>query len=157
MDNGQLSGIVFLDIRKAFDSIDHNILLHKLKDQFETGDKDQHKMSEDDDEKEPEDDVATGDKNQYEIPEDDDENKELLKVLEGDDDKELPEILQPRKDKNASGDNEAETPVSEDDDVTSQTMKEKVIKRKKTQALEDGLKTYFQPSSKKRSRKPKIF
>ena len=34
MDNGQLSGIVFLDIRKAFDSIDHNILLHKLKDQF---------------------------------------------------------------------------------------------------------------------------
>ena len=34
MDNGQLSGIVFLDIRKAFDSIDHNILLDKLKDQF---------------------------------------------------------------------------------------------------------------------------
>ncbi len=38
MDNGQLSGIVFLDIRKAFDSIDHNILLHKLKDQFGVSD-----------------------------------------------------------------------------------------------------------------------
>ena len=34
MDNGQLSSIVFLDIRKAFNSIHHNILLHKLKDQF---------------------------------------------------------------------------------------------------------------------------
>ncbi len=38
MDNGQLSGIVFLDIRKAFDSIDHNILLHKLEDQFGVSD-----------------------------------------------------------------------------------------------------------------------
>ncbi len=30
MDNGQLSGVVFLDIRKAFDSIDHTILLQKM-------------------------------------------------------------------------------------------------------------------------------
>ncbi len=34
MDNGQLSGVVFLDIRKAFDSIDHTILLQKMNDQF---------------------------------------------------------------------------------------------------------------------------
>ena len=31
MDNGELTGVVFLDIQKAFDSIDHNILLKKLK------------------------------------------------------------------------------------------------------------------------------
>ena len=31
MDNGELTGVVFLDIQKAFDSIDHNILLDKLK------------------------------------------------------------------------------------------------------------------------------
>ena len=31
MDNGKLSGVIFLDIRKAFDSIDHNILFEKLK------------------------------------------------------------------------------------------------------------------------------
>ena len=31
MDNGKLTGVVFLDIRKAFDSIDHKILLKKLK------------------------------------------------------------------------------------------------------------------------------
>jgi hypothetical protein len=31
MDNGKLTGVVFLDIRKAFDSIDHEILLEKLK------------------------------------------------------------------------------------------------------------------------------
>jgi hypothetical protein len=30
MDNGKLTGVVFLDIRKAFDSIDHVILLEKL-------------------------------------------------------------------------------------------------------------------------------
>ena len=34
MDNGQLSGVVFLDIRKAFDSINHTILLQKMNDQF---------------------------------------------------------------------------------------------------------------------------
>ena len=31
MDNGKLTGVVFIDIRKAFDSIDHSILLKKLK------------------------------------------------------------------------------------------------------------------------------
>ena len=31
MDNCELTGVVFLDIQKAFDSIDHNILLDKLK------------------------------------------------------------------------------------------------------------------------------
>ena len=30
MDNGKLTGVVFLDVRKAFDSIDHAILLEKL-------------------------------------------------------------------------------------------------------------------------------
>ncbi len=30
MDNGKLTGVVFIDIRKAFDSIDHDILLEKL-------------------------------------------------------------------------------------------------------------------------------
>ena len=34
LDNGKLTGVVFLDIRKAFDSVNHNILLHKMKTQF---------------------------------------------------------------------------------------------------------------------------
>ena len=29
MDNGKLTGVVFIDIRKAFNSIDHRILLKK--------------------------------------------------------------------------------------------------------------------------------
>ncbi len=36
MDNGKLNvvHVVFIDIRKAFDSINHNILLCKMKEQF---------------------------------------------------------------------------------------------------------------------------
>jgi hypothetical protein len=34
MVNGELNGVVFIDIRKAFASINHNILLRKMKEQF---------------------------------------------------------------------------------------------------------------------------
>jgi hypothetical protein len=34
MDKGKINGVVSLDIRKAFDSINHKILLRKLKNQF---------------------------------------------------------------------------------------------------------------------------
>ena len=34
LDNGKLNGVVFLDIRKTFDSVDHKIILCKMKTQF---------------------------------------------------------------------------------------------------------------------------
>ena len=34
LDNGKLTGVVFLDIRMAFDSVEHDILLNKMKTQF---------------------------------------------------------------------------------------------------------------------------
>ena len=34
VDNGKLNGVVFLDVRKAFDLVDLQILLHKIKTQF---------------------------------------------------------------------------------------------------------------------------
>ena len=34
MDNGKLKGVIFLDIKKAFNSINHGILLNKMKIRF---------------------------------------------------------------------------------------------------------------------------
>ena len=34
MDNDELNRVVFIDIRKDFNSINHGILLHKMKEQF---------------------------------------------------------------------------------------------------------------------------
>ena len=34
MDNGEITGLISVDIRKAFDFIDHKILLRKMQDQF---------------------------------------------------------------------------------------------------------------------------
>ena len=34
MDDGKLTGVVFLDIRNVFDSINHKILLKKMNGQF---------------------------------------------------------------------------------------------------------------------------
>jgi hypothetical protein len=34
MDNGKINGVVFLDIKKAFDSINHRVLLNKMNEQF---------------------------------------------------------------------------------------------------------------------------
>ena len=34
MDNGKLNGVVFLGIKKAFDSISHHILLNKMNEQL---------------------------------------------------------------------------------------------------------------------------
>jgi hypothetical protein len=34
MDNGKINGVVFVDIKKAFDSINHCVLLNKMNEQF---------------------------------------------------------------------------------------------------------------------------
>jgi len=31
MDNGLINGVIFLNLKKAFDTVDHTILIHKLK------------------------------------------------------------------------------------------------------------------------------
>jgi hypothetical protein len=31
IDNGLINGVVFIDLKKAFDTIDHQIILQKLK------------------------------------------------------------------------------------------------------------------------------
>ena len=31
MDNGFLNGVIFLDLKKAFGTVDHTVLIHKLK------------------------------------------------------------------------------------------------------------------------------
>ena len=35
MDNGKLNGVVFLDIKKAFDSVNHDILTTKMNEHFD--------------------------------------------------------------------------------------------------------------------------
>ena len=39
MDNGELSGVIFLEIRKAFNSINYVLLLQKMRSQFGITDK----------------------------------------------------------------------------------------------------------------------
>ncbi|CAB3984784.1 Hypothetical predicted protein, partial [Paramuricea clavata] len=34
MDDGKITGLISMDIKKAFDSIDHEILMSKMKNQF---------------------------------------------------------------------------------------------------------------------------
>jgi retron-type reverse transcriptase len=34
MDNEKINGVVLLDIKKAFDSINHRVLLNKMNEQF---------------------------------------------------------------------------------------------------------------------------
>ena len=34
MDNGKLNGVIYLDVKKAFDSINHDIVLNKMRKRF---------------------------------------------------------------------------------------------------------------------------
>ena len=34
MDKGKINGVVFLDIKKTFDSINHQVLLNKMRENF---------------------------------------------------------------------------------------------------------------------------